>query len=461
MFFFRRQSSPALDELVEKYTTTGMSRRAFLQRATALGLTASSASALLAACGGTSNSNPTQKVSTLDVVGTWSGDEQTAFNKVKAPFESQNGVKVNFESTRDVSAILTTRIKANNPPDLAILPNPGAMQQYAQQGALKDISSFVDMDQLKKDYSQSWIDLGSYNNTLYAIFYKAANKGTIWYNPKQFQQDKYETPHTWDEMISLSDKIAQSGKYPWSIGVENGPASGWPAADWVAQIFLNQSGPDLYDQWVAHKIPWTHNSIKQAFQTFGQIVGGKHYVNGAPQSVLATDFQTSTYAPYNKPPTAYMCYLGDFAEGFISSQFKSLQPGTDFNFFDFPQINSQYSGSITGGADVIVAFKDNATIRSFVKYLATAQAQTIWVKLGGFTSPNKSVDLNAYPNEVAKASAQQLTAASTFRYGAGDLMPPAVQTAMFKGLLTFIKDQTQLDSVLTSLESTAKQNYDS
>jgi alpha-glucoside transport system substrate-binding protein len=38
-------------------------------------------------------------------------------------------------------------------------------------------------------------------------------------------------------------------------------------------------------------------------------------------------------------------------------------------------------------------------------------------------------------------------------------MPPAVQQAFWKGMLTFIGDQTQLDSVLSDLESTAQQAY--
>jgi alpha-glucoside transport system substrate-binding protein len=94
-----------------------------------------------------------------------------------------------------------------------------------------------------------------------------------------------------------------------------------------------------------------------------------------------------------------------------------------------------------------------------VKYLATADAQTIWVKRGGFTSANKSVALSAYPNAVAAAAAQQLTSATTFRFGAGDIMPPQVQQQWWKGMLTFIGNTSQLDSVLSDIESTAMSAY--
>ena len=58
---------------------------------------------------------------------------------------------------------------------------------------------------------------------------KANSKGTVWYNPKQFQANGYTTPTTWDDLVALSTKIAGSGKYPWSMGVASGAASGWPA----------------------------------------------------------------------------------------------------------------------------------------------------------------------------------------------------------------------------------------
>jgi alpha-glucoside transport system substrate-binding protein len=54
-----------------------------------------------------------------------------------------------------------------------------------------------------------------------------------------------------------------------------------------------------------------------------------------------------------------------------------------------------------------------------------------------------------------------LTGATTFRFGAGDLMPPAVQQAFWKSLLAFISDQHQLDSILSTIESTAQQAYNS
>jgi alpha-glucoside transport system substrate-binding protein len=463
MPIYDRQQKKALDQLVEDFSVHHiLSRREFMQRATAVGLSVSAAGALLAACGG--SSGPTQsnaKVSSIDVLTEYVEKELESFGAINDAFTAKTGIKVNVESTRDLLAVLNTRVRGNNPPDIAGMPSYTEFQTLAQQGKLVQLDSFFNMSQIQQQYTQGWIQFGSVNGHLYAVFPKANTKGIIWYSPKQFQTLNLTIPKTWDELIALSNQLAGGGKYPWAMGVESSASSGWPAADWVDQIYLNLNGPDMYDKWVAHKIPWTDPSIKNAFQMFGQIVHGTHYINGAPQSVLATNFQDASYLPFDNPPKAYMYYLGDFTESFITKQFPNLQPGTDFSVFPFPTINQQFAGGITGGADIMAALKDNDGTRQYMQFIASAEAQAIWPKRGGATSVNKLVSLDVYSDAVSKAAAQQLTTATTFRVGADDLMPTQMENAYWAGMLTYIGNASKLDSVLSSLENTANQAYSS
>jgi alpha-glucoside transport system substrate-binding protein len=379
-----------------------------------------------------------------------------------APWEAQTGGKMEFTGTRDLTAVLTTRIQAGNPPDIAILPNPGLMKQYAAAGDLQPLDPMVDMNTIRQQYSQGWIDLGTVDNNLYAIFVKAANKSMIWYSPAAFSANGWQVPSTWDELIALSDEIVAAGSapgYPWAMGVESGAASGWAGTDWIAQIFLEQNGGDTYDQWVNHEIPWTDSRIKDAWEMWGTIVNTPGYIPGGTATVLATPFQDASYWPFQTPPQAAMYYEGDFIQGFITEQFPDLMAVTDYDFFPFPTVNPMYQGAVTGGADLVVAFQDTPTIRSFVNYLASPQAQEIWVKRGGFVSVNNQIDLSAYPDEIARKSVQQLTSATIFRFGAGDSMPGAMQTAWWAGVLQYLQDPSQIDSILADLEDTATSVY--
>ena len=230
MVIFHRRQREEVDQLVEDYTRQGFSRRAFIQRAMALGFSFSSATALLTACGGqrSSSSSGNPIPTSIDVLNVWGADEQASFKAVVEPFTRDTKIAVNIESTRDLDAVLTTRIRGNNPPDIAVLPNPGKMRLLAGQNKLIRLDQFLDMTKIHSDYSRSWIDLGSYNGGLYALVYKLANKGTVWYNPTQVQAIGAQIPSTWSDLITLSDKIASGGKYPWSLGVESAAASGWP-----------------------------------------------------------------------------------------------------------------------------------------------------------------------------------------------------------------------------------------
>ena len=464
MPIFDRRNRQDLDQLVEEFITTSkINRRQFLQRATAAGLSISAASALLEACGGgtTSTSGTPTKVTSLDVLTVWSGNELANFQMQNAAFKAKTGITINVESTRDLPTVLNTRVRGNNPPDVTGSPGSSQFQTLASEGKIVALDNILNMTQVRQDYAQTWLDYVSYNGKLYGILPKANSKGTIWYNPKQFQANGYTVPTDWNGLIALSNQIASSGKYPWAMGVSSGASSGWPACDWIDQIYLSQNGADMSDKWVAHKIPWTDSSVKNAFQMFGQIIKGSHYINGAPQSLVATGFQDASYLPYSSPPKAYLYYLGDFTLGFITAQFPNLQAGTDYNFFPFPTINSQYAGAVTGGADVMFAMIDNDGTRAYMQFLSSAEAQTIWIKQGGASSVNKSVPLSAYPNAVQANAAKQLTTAAIFRPSQDDQMPTAMESAYWKAAVDYISNPGQLDSILSGLETVASQTYTS
>lgn len=464
MSIYDRRNRQELDVLVEEYTTKHtVSRRQFLRRATATGLSLSAATALLVACGGAPAGPATSnnKVTQLDVVTQWGNEELASYQAINAAFTQKTGIKINVESTRDLNTVLGTRLKGNNPPDISGMPGLDFMHQQADAGKLVPLDKFMDMNQIKQNYADGWIKQASWKGHLYAVLPKANGKATVWYSPKEFQANGWKVPATWDDMIALSDKIAAAGKYPWSLGVESAASSGWPAVDWVSEIYINKYGDDMYQQWYQHKIPWTHASIKDSIQMFGKIAQGNHYVNGGSKAILSTNFQDATYSPFSSPPKAYMNYLGDFAIGFITTQFKGIKAGTDYGFFPFPTINTQYKGAIVGGSDTLAALKDNDAVREYMKYLATADAQAIWVKRGGSTSVNKGVSLSDYPDDVARESAQILTNATAVELSIGDLLPGSLQTAYWKGMVSYIGDPTKLDSILAGLESTAQSAYQS
>ncbi|TCL58802.1 alpha-glucoside transport system substrate-binding protein [Hydrogenispora ethanolica] len=386
----------------------------------------------------------------ISVTGTWGGSELATFMKIC----EAAGVKVNFNTTRDLNAVLATAVKAKTLPDIAILPNPGKLQELAKQGVLKPLTYVSKAD--LKNYARTWISLGSYAGKLYGIYFKVANKSVIWYNPKEFKKNGWAVPKTWDELVALNKKIVAAGKTPWSIGAD----IGWPLSDWIENIMIRTAGPEVYEKWINHEIPWTDPAVKKAFQTWGQIVGDPKNLAGGIDGTLATTFQNGAVAVFQDNPKAYLYYEGDFMSGIVTSQLPSVKVGEDMDFFAFPAINPKYGAPVVGGADVLVAFSNKPEVKKLMKYLTTVQANEIAVQ-GGFLSQNKGVSLDAYPNVVSRNSARILTKASIYAFDASDLMPPAVgnQGGFWDACKRYIQDPSKLDAILADMEALAKKNY--
>jgi alpha-glucoside transport system substrate-binding protein len=388
----------------------------------------------------------------------WGGDELENFKAMVKPFEDSTEIKVIIESTRDINAVLTTRVAVGNPPDLATLPNPGVLKEIAQQGKLVPLDKIADMGKMKDEYGQSWLELGSYNGKLYGIFIKAALKSLVWYNPKAFNSAGYKVPKAFDEMMRLTRKIANDGKTPWSIGLESGAASGWSATDWIEDILLDTAEIDFYDKWTSHQIPWTHPKIKDAWRIFGDIVLNDKYIYGGRKGVLSINFGEAVYPLFTKPPGAYLHHQATFIQSFIQKQFPNLKPVEDFSFFQFPGIKPDKGKPVIVAADLLVMFKNKKASQRLIKYLATAEAQEIWVKRGGALAPNKKVKLDSYPDELSRMATQILNDATAFRFDASDLMPAEVNNAFCKGALDYVGGKN-LDEVLANIERIAGEAY--
>ncbi|MEA1964796.1 MAG: ABC transporter substrate-binding protein [Candidatus Aerophobetes bacterium] len=396
---------------------------------------------------------------TVSVLGVWGGAERDAFMKALEPFEAATGIKVEFTGTRDLVAVLTTRVAAGNPPDISILPNPGQLEEFAKIGELVNLSTFMDMNKLQSDYAKTWLDLGSYKGELYGIYTGASLKSLVWYNPKAFKKAGYKVPKTWDELIVLSDKIVADGKTPWCIGLESAAASGWPGTDWIEDIMLRIAEPEVYDKWVNHEISWTDPRVRRAFELFGQIARDEKYVYGGTAAELTTNFGDAPDALFTSPPSAYMHRQATFITSFILKYDPDLVPGIDFTFFPFPPIDSQYGTPALGGANVFVVFNDIPEAKALMRYLATPGFEEILAAETGWLSANRRVSQGAYPDELTRKAAQVLASAETFRFDGSDMMPSSVGSGSFwTGILDYIGGEN-LDTVLKKIEDTAVGAY--
>jgi len=404
-------------------------------------------------CGGDGSSGDDGDLrgDSVTVIGTWGGDEQAAFLEMVKPWEEQTGATVKYTGTRDINTVLTTGVASGVLPDLAGLPGPGQMVEYANAGKLMPLDDVLDVQTYKDDTAEALVELGTVENKIFGVFIKAAIKGLIWYNPKVHDFGA-NPPKTWSDLQSQAT-ASQGGRATWCLGIESGAASGWPATDWIEDLVLRTAGPEVYTSWYEGKTKWSDPAIKNAFTMYANDVVAKTY--GGTQAAVATNFENAGDPLFANPPGCTFLHQATFITGF--SQFKTHQAGTDYNFFPFPDIDTKYAGSVVGAGDLFGMFHDTAAAKSLMKYLVTADAQNIWVKRGGALSANKNA--TGYPDEIAKRSAAVLTDADTFVFDASDSMPTAMNDAFWRGMVALTQGQKTVDQVLSELDTAQKDAY--
>ncbi|MGZ3099477.1 ABC transporter substrate-binding protein [Streptomyces sp. H72] len=394
----------------------------------------------------------------LEVAAVWTGAEQENFKKVLAEFEKRTGAKVTFVPAQDpIINFLGSKIAGGAPPDVAMLPQPGAIKQAVDKGWAKPLGAEA-AKELAENYSPGWQEIGKVGGKQYGVYYKAANKSLIWYNAQVFENAGAAEPKTWDELLTAAQTIYDSGVTPFSVG----GADGWTLTDWFENVYLSQAGPEKYDQLAKHEIKWTDPSVKEALTTLAEIWGKKDYVAGGASGALQTEFPASVTQTFTggDQPKAGMVYEGDFVQVNIGET--EAEVGTDAKVFPFPSVGG--TAPVVSGGDAAVVLQDSKAAQALATWLASPDAATIQAKLGGYLSPNKNVAASAYPNDVQKKIAEALVAAGDdFRFDMSDQAPQAFGGTPGKGewkaLQDFLKNPKDVAGTQERLEADAAAAY--
>ncbi|MEU6867789.1 ABC transporter substrate-binding protein [Streptomyces sp. NPDC046876] len=394
----------------------------------------------------------------LEVAAVWTGPEQANFTKVLKEFEKRTGATVTFVPAQDpIVTFLGTKIAGGQPPDVALLPQVGALTAAVQNKWAQPVGPEA-RAQLDKNYSDGWKKLGAVDGTQYGVYYKAANKSLIWYNAKAFEAAGVQPPKTWKELLTAADTLSASGTPAFSVA----GADGWTLTDWFENIYLSQAGPQKYDQLARHQIKWTDDSVRQALTTFGELLSRKDFLAGGPSGALATEFPksvTQTFTGGDRPAAA-MVFEGDFVAVNIAQTEAKI--GKDALVFPFPAVGAK--APVVSGGDVAVALKPSKGAQALLTFLASPDAARIQAREGGFLSPNKAVGPDAYPNEIQGRIAEALIkAGDDFRFDMSDQAPAAFGgtpgAGEWKALQDFLANPGDVAGTQARLEADAAKAY--
>jgi alpha-glucoside transport system substrate-binding protein len=387
------------------------------------------AAALLIAAAGTGDHGtaPDRSVSgTIVFDGVWtSSTGQPQFQAVINRFEKLYP-KVHVEY-RPIGPGLPIALESGGQlPDMADLPQPGAVQELVDRGKLKPIT--YAKAAISENFAPSWRALGTFDGKLYGLIFKAANKSVVWYSPPAFKKAGVTPPKTFAGLLAVGKKIDASGLPAYSLG----GAEGWTLTDMFENIYLRTFGPGEYGLLSRHKIPWTSPSVTTALQTMVKILGDTSNIRGGTNGALQTGFNRSVTNVFAAPAKAAMVFEGDFVRGVIAGS-TNAKPGTGFNAFAWPAIMPRYATSVEIAGDLIVTFKDNPAIEAFVKYLARPAAAAVWARQGGFGTGNRNMPTSVYPDPITRRVEAPLLSAKSIVFDMSDNQPTAFGSTAGQG----------------------------
>lgn len=391
----------------------------------------------------------------LEVMAVWTGTEQQRIEEVLDEFERETGVTITYTPDDQIARALEERLAAGNAPDVAFVPQPGLLRQFARGGQLVPLDAGVSRA-VDSNYPAVWRDLGSVDGRLYGVWFKAANKSLVWYDVASFERAGVVPPADLESFVTVAHKIAATGTPAFDLGA----ADGWTLTDWFENVYLRTAGATDYDLLAAHRLPWTDDTVKSALRILS-VLWAPGLVAGGSTQALATTFEASVADAFTSPAHAAMVMEGDFVQGLVAPR-PGSRLGVDVDVFAFPS-RTGGAPAVMGGGDSAVIMRDSPAAQALLEFLATPPAAAIWAAHGGFVSPNAKVDPAVYPDDTSRSIARRLVAAGDdFRFDLSDLQPAAfggVEGQGLRGDLQKFLETGNVDATVTRLEADATAAY--
>ena len=381
---------------------------------------------------------------TISMLYQWSGAEEENLNKILAPFVAACGVKINAESSRD-QALLDTRVKGGNPPDVTFWQTTQLAQYKDQLKSLDELGVTLD------NYADFWTSQGTVDGKMMGLPVKADIKTIIWYSPKAFEAAGYAVPTTWEELDALVEKMVTDGKIPWSMGMESGDATGWTGTDFLQDILLVKQGPQYVKDIISGKVAYNDAGVKDAYTTYGKWAMGDKYTVGGAKGTVSTNFNDAILKVFGPNAEAMMVKQSGFAQGTILGTYADLKYGEDFAFFQVPGAKG-----LQGGSDWMMTFNASPAVKALFKYIASAEGGKAWAAAGFDLTPNKA-GAESYADPALAKRAEIRNSATDFTPDIGDSIPGGFGSAEFKGITDYVNggDLDQVLNTIADVQATA------
>lgn len=370
----------------------------------------------------------------ITVVHAWAGAEGEAFQSVVDGFTEANPdidvelVQVPFD---DLNSQMIQQFAAGSPPDV-VSTLPGLIHSLAAQDLLMPLDDVWDEWVDAGEYSDAIRTIASFDGTAYGVFFKGNINGLIWHRNDVMDELGIEAPSDWDGFTADLDDIVEDGTYaPIAVGA----ADVWVPTQWSDAFLAKIAGPDVFNGLIDGSVSWDDPAVVDAFTQLSDFIQAYW-----PDDALDIGF-TDANCAWASQGDAVFQNQGAFVNLTTPANCgEDLDPESDYTFFEMPAPNPDFSDVHFVSGDLFSVAKatdEPEAAKAFARYLGSAEAQSIWAKLGGFIAPNATTDPSVYPTENDRKAAELFTS-GTAVYDLDDAIGGEIQSVEREQLASLI-----------------------
>ena len=217
---------------------------------------------------------------TVTMFGSIISPESDSLAKSWAQFEQCTGITINYTGSNTFESDLPVKVNGGNPPDLAIIPQPGLLTQMVLTGAVKKPPAQTVANEA--NWSQYWKTYGSVRGTFYAAPMSANMKSLVWYSPKYFKAtrlpgaDHLGGPHVAVRARSPRPAAPSRGA---AGSARARRAAGRPRTGSRRSCSVS-TAPVSTTNWIRHKVKFNRPQIQAAMTIVHNWMQNPAWVNG-------------------------------------------------------------------------------------------------------------------------------------------------------------------------------------
>jgi multiple sugar transport system substrate-binding protein len=425
-------------------STDSFSRRGFLAGLGSLG-----AATMLGGCATSATSSGGQTTGAVGIESNLSAPAaKSAMQALVDAFNNRKGTQatLNTIASETFRTQLPSYLTSAQPSDVYTWYAGGVARSYADKGLLLDVS---DVWNSVTGYSDAVKKLSTGKDGKQIIVPITNYWWGMFYRKSKFAEWGVQPPTSWDQFVALCETLKGKGVAP--IGLGAGGTTPWVASAWFDYLNIRINGAPYHRELLAGQHSFTDPQVKKVFDRWKTVLP---YFDTRGTAIPFQDATTSLL----QGRTGMMLIGTFFADSAPKEQL------ADIDFFQFPVIDPAVPIAEEGPTDGFFASARSAHVagtKEFLSYVATAEAQEIYVKASTSTilPVNSSAKIASSP--LVDKGKQMLDKAAEitqfFNRDSSDALQPTADTA----LIEFFAKPDQIDGILTSWQTAAKKVWQS